>query len=1117
MSTLLLRPLNFTDFLKFTFAVVMVFEDCGSLGSGISDQQSPDLGHTSHSVSSAQQPDQHSSKSSAEDMAGSGGGGVGVLAGGMTGITNVHSKSGGSSKIVDGTKCSSGRSEIAYELSTCVSGLRDGVSGLYQSAGMKNDCLYEDVGKSKGTQYYTQDQEKGFGKFSDYYEIVIPDSKSRNTSPCQEEKSVTKKNIWHSNKHSEKDSSISGFSLFVRKSKVCDTASSCTTMPSVSSASIKGEVKNCSSDIALPNQQKNINVKNLDSNNGEEASDYEEMMLSSVSPVVTYTAGEKVSPCLQVQATSHRSRLGSIASALSGNKFGKNKDPKKKDRDKENINRSPNVGRSREKIQPSLVGDVLAEVDQHSCNVNEVVEGEESNESSKNESTSKRTKSSYPTFKAIKNKTHVKADDKNKKTKSKNRKNSTEGSKCDDVNDIYQIENEKSSMSGSPYIKNSDVECVQNKNPDKSKEKGTRFISLPRHFKEWRLSLSPGSSSDATKAGNRIAPESRDVNVFQDKWADGISKQYKRQKTPSGSVMEDNSTALSTYMTSVNIEATWHAGIKNRVVITSLSPCCAHAANISNIPVSGASYRNDLKDFPSTLLPSSMFTPPNGNFSLNGKSFGNASLCCNSVTDLRSMGGAPETSVRACQYNELTSMSNNQHFHGLRRQNSKSLQHVNVIGSRFEIAPIRALDTLKFSNQNSDFIESPLELYLDDQLSLMDASLLSNTETRLIDCHLHNENLFGSVDPKTDQSVNASFHSSYLDLYVSPRGEMMPLSETVKHHQKYRTHCHGSAELATQAFPNDKTVQFGPCINNTCSDQLSTPVKSEIQNWTKETVGEHFPQQMSQELKYSPTNLHRVDVACNDACYDNKCSVKQTNDFTQVILVKGTDGVSTPTEVGKGFGKCQADCRLNKISVINRVNYDCRSWSDINSEPRGHTEALCDRPHSVDYSKLRVFALGDTSLCNLSDSKIKNNVLRTSTFPASDSFSVNGDSSAVFSIYPQPKHIIVGERLCTYSSGNDSHSSAVDRNCDFFNLDCAHDSTAIGNVPPPKPALPVWDVYCTKLQQPSLLWRSLSCSILLPGYTSHQGMCGSRTDAGTFTSAKPVYTPCLCLYKYESN
>ena len=53
----------------------MVHEDCGSLGSGISGQQSPDLGvgAVAHSSSSLQQPEQHSGKSSAEDMAGGGG------------------------------------------------------------------------------------------------------------------------------------------------------------------------------------------------------------------------------------------------------------------------------------------------------------------------------------------------------------------------------------------------------------------------------------------------------------------------------------------------------------------------------------------------------------------------------------------------------------------------------------------------------------------------------------------------------------------------------------------------------------------------------------------------------------------------------------------------------------------------------------------------------------------------------------------------------------------------------------------------------------------------------------------------------------------------------------
>lgn len=52
--------------------VVKVYEDCGSLGSGISGQQSPDLGSSGvgghHSVTSLQHPEQ-SSKSSAEDMA----------------------------------------------------------------------------------------------------------------------------------------------------------------------------------------------------------------------------------------------------------------------------------------------------------------------------------------------------------------------------------------------------------------------------------------------------------------------------------------------------------------------------------------------------------------------------------------------------------------------------------------------------------------------------------------------------------------------------------------------------------------------------------------------------------------------------------------------------------------------------------------------------------------------------------------------------------------------------------------------------------------------------------------------------------------------------------------
>lgn len=720
---------------------MMVFEDFSSLVSETWDQQSPDLGHTTHSVSSLQQPDQHSSKSSAEDMAAGGGGGGGVLTGGMlgggqggVGCGKHDGMKSGVGGVTSGMKSVKSGVNCVY---CATSGVCDGVvdtGGVVRrgSASVVKDCAsvvgVTDECVNAGCVCDTKADHASSEADLECIKSVIL------STPINEEKVLNKKRIWRTSKQlSEKDGgSVSGgFSLFTRKSKSSNS-------------------DDISADVSTSKEGSGPCI-NAAVNSVSDGRDVNDVSIVSSSQSVVSDADPAPPPT--------RSRLGSIASALGGAaKFTKaSREQKNKDRDKEN--RDVSWGKaikdqSRGKTQGPGAGCVGQEVLLEVSNVPSI-----NSPATADNPPTKRRKSSYPTFKGLKNKSQSKIE-----SKSISAKQPSNVSDNGLVNDPRVL---GTAGEMSLATKNSNEICSNDKKTTE-KHRNSRLISLPKTFREWRLRSAEGRVSKV--AADASAKSGRQ----QEKWADGISKQYKQQtfESPKPSVCINNQMKRTPVISCNSFNKTV-CRIENSAVIRNLSPIEYNSklpnsvpfSSLSNIRQTGEMVATEFQSIDELSLASTsrpqISTPIVGNDAL----YDNPHI------------STPDLHNKLCKLEDMIK-DISKSLHVLPRCDSEASYQDRVVTQNKEGRCLRGFADAQLVSQ----------LYSDVPSSSVHCSSMENLHFSAGEGGSYLTPR-GTLDTESSERANnVSFHSSYLDLYVSPRGQLMPLSETQQSNYDSRNH-----------------------------------------------------------------------------------------------------------------------------------------------------------------------------------------------------------------------------------------------------------------------------------------------------------------------------------------
>ncbi|KAF2350382.1 FCH domain [Trinorchestia longiramus] len=648
-------------------------------------------------------------------------------------------------------------------------------------------------------------------------------------SSVSPKRSAVRKSVWRTHIRSDRDSVIGGLSLFLRKSKSPELrgASSINTkvkpletLPfreAAGSSLTSGSVLEHNSSVLKKPQDDE--VKYARKHGWESPS----LGVSSTESPTTVDSGRSANTSSNASSP-HRSRLGSIASALSAARFSKgSRDARKKGKENKAVEYVLPACKSTDAkvlAERSAPNESKSESLSTPFSVHQEV-GDSLKASGKG--AFKRDKGSYPTFRFSKSK--------------KDTKQAKDSKTVKQARETKKVATSKKESSGVV-------------------EKNTNILySIPINFREWRLSKSPARQQavggpnlesllqdnvDQTSAcgdverslgtgenGDGCCRVTSCEDIKLGSGSDG-ERSYnneqlqqecngKPQNISTKFIPEENSGKLDTDCSEVRASSEaecqvpqplvslgeLHRDNKHTMKVSGFHPYRA-SADDSKIRAYSAKLDHSASAGGGLSFPTLVLRSSSNNLaeSVSPCDDSNAALCSD-VENLTEVHGSPIFTI-------AHSGSGGANLH---RRYSASLQHLNAVRESDKLVKS------SFSGMNHFLSMTHLPSKLSQDCKRDECAFHSRIVPRT---HVTSENLDTSLDSAESPTGNErgrgniSFHSSYLDLYVSPKGELMSLSE-----KRIRRRLSAEVSIESIAFGSpttsgrgNKYLETPPCNAN---------------------------------------------------------------------------------------------------------------------------------------------------------------------------------------------------------------------------------------------------------------------------------------------------------------